>query len=256
MASEKIKVSGCVVTFNNSDDIEACAGSLLKYTSEVDFELYVSDNSSSDDTLDKVRRLFPDVHILQNDTNSGFGAGHNAVMPLLDSKYHAVVNPDISVDRDVISELVGYMEANPDVGIVTPRILNPDGTEQHLPKRRPTLWYLMAGRLPFLGNVRRRYCRADENLSVPTPIDFCTGCLMLVRTELFKAVGGFDERYFMYFEDADLTLKIKKTHKAVYYPYTYAFHKWHRASSKSVKFLFIQICSMFKFFAKWGLKIR
>lgn len=252
--SEKIKVSGCIVTYNSSDDIEACAGSILACTQGVDFKLYISDNSSSDDTLDKVRRLFPGAVIVQSRTNAGFGAGHNAVLPMLDSKYHAIINPDITLDRDVISELTDYMEAHPEVGIITPKILNEDGTEQYLPKRRPTFKYLLSGRVPFMKSVRREYCRAGEVLDEPAEIDFCTGCFMLIRTELFKSVGGFDERYFMYFEDADLTLKVKQTHKAVFYPGTCAYHKWHRTSSKSIKFLFIQIQSMFKFFGKWGMR--
>ena len=85
----------------------------------------------------------------------------------------------------------------------------------------------------------------------PTEIDFCTGCFSVIRTEVFKKLGGFDENFFMYFEDADLTLRAKEYGKTVFLPQLCAIHLWERSSAKSLKYMMIHIASMFKFFRKY-----
>jgi len=251
--TEKIKVSACIVTHNNSDIILNTVNSILKNTTGVDMKLYISDNLSTDDTVKKLRQNTTDITIIENSGNNGFGAGHNAVLPMLDSKYHAIINPDITINDDIITVLVNYMENNPDIGIITPKILNDDGTEQKLPKKAPKIKYLL-GRFEKYGSIfkkwRAEYTMAEDEINQPTDIGFCTGCFMLVRTELFKKIGGFDERYFMYFEDADLTREVLKTHRVVFYPSVSAIHHWERASSKSLKFFLIQLSSMIKYFIK------
>lgn len=251
----KIKVSGCIVTYNEQDMIEACVRSLLEQTKDVDFQLYISDNCSQDETLAIIRETFPQVTILENKKNGGFGYGHNQILNQIDSDYHVVINPDICIQEDAISKLVAYLEEHPTVGMVTPKILNMDGSEQFLPKRHPSIRYVILSKLKPFRKHRQFYTREVDNLTTSTSVEFCTGCFFVIRTELFRKLGGFDSRYYMYFEDADLSRTVlSEGYDIVFYPETAVYHKWHRANTRSVKGIVRFLTSMVKYFNKWGWK--
>ena len=247
--SELIPVSGTVVAYHNRDEILECLKSVKEQTKGVRLSLFVSDNGSDDGTPAAVRAAFPDVTVIENGANLGFGAGHNKVLPLLSSRYHVMINPDITLQEDAVSAMVSYMEDHPEVGLMMPDIRNPDGTRQILPKRDPRWSYMILGK--FFPAVRRAYCRADEAMDTPTEIEFCSGCFMLIRTELFKKLGGFDDRYFLYMEDADLSRQVRKEAKVVFFPGAKVTHAWHHESAKSGKALKLHVESGRKYFAKW-----
>lgn len=251
-----ITVTGCIVTYNNMATIDNAVGSLLKCT-EVPFRLYVVDNGSTDGTVEHIEEHYPEVTVIRSGGNIGFGAGHNLVLDKLDSDYHVIINPDIIVKDDVIAKLAEFLEANKDIGMASPEIRFPDGRIQILGKRRPCLKYLVASRLRGNGEASgllREYAMLDCDLSKPTDIQNATGCFMFIRTELFKAIGGFDKRYFMYFEDSDLTLEVNSRSRTVYCPEATVYHEWGRESKKNFKLKLVQINSMLNYFAKWGLK--
>ena len=254
----KINVSASIVTYNNSSKIIQTVYSILNSTQNVNLTLYISDNNSSDDTISLIKEKFPDVKLLLNATNSGFGWGHNMVLNKLDSKYHVVINPDIILKSDSISALVEKLESDESVVMCTSKILNEDGTEQFLPKKNPKLKYLLGGRLGKLrrnfAKLREEYTMQNLNISTPCDIEFCTGCFFVIRTEMFKKLKGFDDRFFMYFEDADLSRRASNFGRVVFYPDVEVTHIWERASTKVSKFLIIHIISMFKYFFKWSFK--
>ena len=103
-------VTGCIVTHNNMSSIDETISTLLEHTKGVDFKLAVVDNMSIDSTPDHIRETYSDVEVIEPHTNNGFGSGHNVVLPMIDSKYHCVINPDISVADDVISKMAAYMD--------------------------------------------------------------------------------------------------------------------------------------------------
>ncbi len=252
------KLSVCIVNYRCEDKIREALRTLFEYTKGVKLTVYVVDNDSRDDGLQKLKAEFPSIVAIENDKNKGFGYGHNAVLPYLESDYHAIVNPDIVFDRDALSELIGYMEKNPDVGVTTPQIRFPDGTDQLLPKLNPVFLALF-GRHMFKKKLRpvvEHYQMLDKDLTKPTDIEFATGCFILMRTEIFKKIGGFDTRFFMYFEDMDITRRARETARAVYYPYTYVYHAWERSSSHKPIYFAILVISMFKYFGKWGFKMN
>ena len=250
-------VSGCIVTHNNMRTIENTLSTLLDNTKGVDFHLYIVDNLSTDGTPDFIRKQYdsdPRVELLEPHTNNGFGAGHNYVLDRLDSAYHAIINPDIILKDDALTAMVQYMQAHPDIGLLSPRIRFPDGRDQILGKRNPTPKYLAASRLRGKngpGKLLREYAMLDCDLSVPCDIENATGCFMLLPTKLFQKLGGFDPHYFMYFEDCDLTRTVRKTHRAVYFPDACIYHVWGRESKKNGKLRRIQIQSMLYYFRKW-----
>ena len=254
---EPCRVSGCIVTHNNHRTIGETLSTLLDNTQGVDFKLYIVDNLSTDDTLEIVRSRFggdPRLQIMEPHTNDGFGAGHNLVLDRLDSEFHAVINPDVILRDDVLKSMTDYMRAHPDVGLLSPRIRFPDGRDQVLGKRDPTMRYLVASRLRGKGApnaLLREYAMLDEDLSAPRDIQNASGCFMLLRTDLFRQLGGFDPHYFMYFEDCDLSRTVRKTHRVVYYPDACIYHVWGRESKKNNRLRRIQMQSMFYYFRKW-----
>ncbi len=247
------ELSVSVVTYNNEKEIARLLKSIIENTKSVEYEITVVDNASTDKTLEIVKKEFPSVKIIQTGGNKGFGYGHNKMLGV-ESDFHAVINPDIELKNDVLSELVGYLKENGDVVLVTPKILNPDGTVQDLPKRKPTAKYMILGRLSkyikALEPIRNEYTMKNADMTEPTEIEFCTGCFMVMRTECFKKVGGFDERFFMYLEDADLTERLSKLGKTVFNPQMSAVHNWEGGSSKNLKLILVHISSMFKYFKK------
>ncbi len=246
--SDNITVSACVVTYNDKERILSTIKSVAENTKKYPLSFYVVDNASTDGTADIIEQDNRAI-LIKNKKNIGFGAAHNKVLSLEMGKYHFVINPDITFDTDVLSKMVDYFEANPDVVMVMPRILNPDGTEQKLPKERPTFKNLYFGR--FSSKTRNKYVWADKDITAPCEIDFCTGCFFCIRTDIFKKLCGFDNRYFMYLEDADLTLKAKLKGRVMMLPQISVTHAWERESSKSLKYLLIHIASSFKFLFKW-----
>ncbi|MCM1295265.1 MAG: glycosyltransferase family 2 protein [Muribaculaceae bacterium] len=249
-----MKVSGCIVTYNNIDVIEDCIKSILQYTRGVDFKLYIVDNGSTDGTKELIRKKYGSVTLIENDKNMGFGEGHNRVLPLIDSKYHVIINPDIRLDSDTVSALCRFMEQNETVAMVTPRILNEDKTEQYLPKYCPTIRYVIISKIKPFRYLRRRYTRQEECLEKPTKIEFATGCFSVVRTKLFQELAGFDDRFFMYCEDADLSRRIRKKGYIVFYPQVSVIHRWERENTRSLKGVFRFMSSLTKYFFKWGIK--
>lgn len=248
-------VSIGIVTYNNQDKICDLLDSIYKYTNNVCFKVYIVDNASSDRTIELVKKYYPDVIVLPMNKNLGFGAGHNKVLPLLNSDYHMIVNPDIRLHSNAIGDLSKYLDDNQDVVLVTPKILNEDGTEQHLPKKRPQIRYLFAGRLTrynkYFFNLRKQYTLENKLIDKQIEVDFATGCFSMIRTDIFKKINGFDDRFFMYLEDADLTLRAKQYGRIIFNPEISVVHGWERSSSKNIKFLLIHINSMRKFMWKW-----
>ena len=251
-----MKISGSIVTYNNSETIEKCISSILEETKDksYDFKLYIYDNASSDDTVDIVSR-FPEVKLIKADKNSGFGHGHNYIIRRVRSDYHFVINPDISFlqQKDTLGEMVSYLQDHKDIGLITPKILSPDMTEQAIPKYGPSIRFSFIGNLPGFKWLRRKYSRQDENLSEPTDIEFCTGCFFGAGTEYLKYIRGFSSSYFLYCEDSDLSKRVLLDgRRIVYYPYVEAVHNWNRENTHSAKGFFRFLRSLLIYFRKWG----
>lgn len=249
------KVTGCIVTYNNMRTIDDTVRSLLEFT-KLPFTLYTVDNCSTDGTPAHIRKEYPDVHVIDNNCNSGFGAGHNKMLDIIDSEYHVIINPDIIIRDDVISKMVEYMDANPDIGMLSPCIRFPNGAPQILGKRNPSIPYLVASRLRGKepGKLLREYAMLDEDLTKPLDIENASGCFMLIRTSLFKEIGGFDKRYFMYFEDSDLSREVRLRSRVLFYPDAVIYHVWGRESKRNTKLKIIHIKSMAAYFGKWGFR--
>ncbi len=256
------EITGCIVTYNSissprkKKELETAVTSMLKYTAPLDFKLYIVDNNSQDGTADYIRSAFPQVSVICNGINAGFGAAHNLMLDKIDSKYHFVINPDVEMRSNVIGDMCAFMETHPEAGASSPKICFPDGRLQILARKNPKIKYLLASRFAKSreeSKLVREYCMLDENISGPIMVENASGCFLCFKTEVFKKLNGFDERYFMYFEDYDILRRLNKIAKLYYLPDVVVYHEWGRDSSKNKKLLQIHIISALKYFARWGL---
>lgn len=247
----KGQVSAGIVTYNNASEIVSCLNSLIETTKGMNVEIYVLDNHSSDDTVSVIRKYFTRVHLIESSENLGFGRGHNEILKRISSEFHMVVNPDIQFTPEVISKLTAFMCHYPEVGIVTPKIRNADGSEQFLPKRDPKFSYIILSKFRPFYFLRDEYTRADEVFNRPTRILSSTGCFFMIRTDVFRKVNGFDEQFFMYFEDTDLSRRVRKKRAIVFYPNAFVYHAWKRDNTRSFRGIKIFLISMLKYFWKW-----
>lgn len=250
----KHDVTVSIVNYNDYQRTREAIQTLQEHTDGVTYKIYVVDNASADGSAERIASEFPLISVIFCDRNLGYGAANNLVLPMVDSNYHLVMNPDIVFRDNAIGQLFDYMQEHPDVGICGPAMYYMNGEPQALPKRNPRFRYLVSNRMPGyrLEKYRREYRMLDRDLRRPTEIEFVSGSFMFMRTELFKEAGGFDERYFMYFEDADLSRELAKRAKVMYIPQVGVLHGYKRSSAKRPKYFVIHVSSMFKYFIKWG----
>ena len=247
-------ISACIVSYNSKGKMAGALNSLKN--SETPVQTFVVDNASTDGSAQWVRAVAPWAQVIETGKNLGFGSGNNRVIPHLKSKYHVLVNPDITFEPDLIGRMEAYMDAHPETVILTPRVQNPDGTEQFLPKKEISVHYLLGGRLEKLGNPfkrwRKEYTLADQPINRPIPVAFATGCFLMIRTEAFLQLGGFDERFFLYQEDSDLSRRARELGEITYHPDMTVTHDWARENVHTLKGNLRQVHSMLKYFHKWG----
>ena len=250
-------LSACIVLYHCGDELTHALRCIQN--ADLGVDVYLADNTPEDLTAEKMQWLFPGVTVLPQKGNVGFGRANNAVLPLLQSKYHLIMNADVTFDPSLLSRMVGYMEAHPGIAVLTPRVMNEDGTEQYLPKKRISVHYLLGGLLENLGGVFRRwrddFTMADMDIKGPLPVEFATGCFLLIRTEIFLRLKGFDPRFFLYQEDSDLSRRIleQRLGSIVYHPDMMVTHQWARENTRTFRGRMRQIRSVFKYFLKWGV---
>ena len=198
-----MKLSACIVVYNGYDEALKAAQTVLHCTRRYPVTLYLVDNASPDGSGKKLEQAVadgllaagPGQHVVVHcrTENGGFGTGHNMILPELDSDFHFILNPDIQLTADTLSDLADWMAAHPDAVMARPSLVFPDGKPQQLPLRRCALrpmLYRQLPRLSFWKGQNDHYLMLDEDLTRPIEIEFCTGSFSGVRTSTFKAVGG------------------------------------------------------------------
>ena len=223
---------------------------------ELDKKLFIINNFAKQTTEDRFQNK--NIEYIQNNRNIGFGAAHNlAIRKSLDNfKYHLVLNPDIFFKKGTIEIIFDFMEKNSEVGHLMPKVLYPNGKIQYLCKLLPKPFDLVRRRLfPDFGFFKKQNDRFElrfTNYDMIMNIPYLSGCFMFLRTNVLKKVGLFDERFFMYPEDIDLTRRIHKNFRTVFFPEVSIYHDHARESYKTKKLLLIHITNMIKYFNKWG----
>lgn len=182
-----------IVSYNCADLIGECLRSALA-SSGVSLEAFVVDNASKDGSAAMVREWFPSVRLIANSANRGFGAANNQALPMCSGKYTVLLNPDTAMGAGSLFKMVSFMDSHPKVGLAGPRVENPDGS------RQDSVSYRYPG---------HSYGAADLG-ELPGEIACVLGACQIVRTDLFRSIGGFDEDFFLYGEDQDLCMRIRR----------------------------------------------
>jgi GT2 family glycosyltransferase len=226
-----------VVTYESSHRLRDCLSSLERAAFEPGLEVVVVDNGSSDGSAELVRRDYPWVDLLVNETNLGLARAANRGARRAAGRYLMLLNPDVVVGPGSLAVLHRYLEENPAVALAAPRLLNPDGSLQHSCRRHYTLATYLLRRAPLRylfprHPVVRRHLMLDWDHAGVREVDWVLGAAMMLRRE---AVGEpvLDQRYFLYFEDVDLCLRLQRQGwKVVYHPGAEMLHHHERGSGR------------------------
>ncbi len=226
-----INLSIIIVNYNVKEYLKNLINSIQKAAQDLSVEIIVIDNASSDGSVEEIGNLFPEVRLIPSDKNLGFGKANNLGLEMSTGKYILLLNPDTIVKENTFTELIKFLENNPEAGMLGCKVLNPDGTLQ-LPCRRsfPTPWVSftkitgLSSLFPksrFFAKYNLTYLNENE----VNEVDAISGAFMFLRREVYEKIGGFDPQFFMYGEDLDLCFRTQKSgYKVFYVPHTEIIH--------------------------------
>ena len=244
-------ITASIVIYNSPEkDLRTVISSVANSNVSV---IYVVDNALSDNLSVSIANLSEKVVYIQGQGNVGYGAAHNIAIRQAvrqGAAYHLVVNPDIEFREGVIEKLAAFMEANPEVGQMIPKIVYPNGELQYACNLIPTPLDLLFRRLAPRINMKFRLIFTGYNKIMNVP--YHHGCFMFFRVAALNEIGLFDERFFMYPEDIDITRRMHEKYATLYYPDATVVHTHTAASRKNLKMLCVHIVNLIRYFNKWG----
>jgi GT2 family glycosyltransferase len=246
-----------LVTYRHSlDQVRPVVEAVLRSSCVEKF--FVVDNSGDGPLRGELAREFPSVEYIPL-ANPGFGAAHNAAMRRAQeggATIHAVVNPDIDFKPGTLETIESFFRENPDVGLVMPKTVNVDGSMQYNCRLLPTPFDMFGRRfLPKAWTARRRFVYEMRGVDHEKTFDcgYLCGCFLVFRLACLKEVGMFDERFFMYPEDIDISRRVYASRwRSVYCPKATVVHAHEAASYKSWRMTRVHVWNMVKYFNKWG----
>ena len=250
-------ISVVIVGWNARHYLQLCLQSLADAPPRRSMEIIVVDNASSDGSSEMIKARFPHVKVIRSEENLGFAKGNNVGILQCQGRYIALVNPDVIVFPDCLDALADFLDQNPDVGNVGPRVFNPDMTMQSTCRRFPTLWnnFCSTARLEklfqnskFFAGEHMFYFPHDRTL----PVDVLVGCFSMIRREAFDDVGLLDENLFMYGDDVDWCRRAWKAGwQVVFFPGARAIHdRGKTTASYPVRFAVAQQRSVLYYWRK------
>lgn len=200
--------------------------------------------------------------VLSGHRNVGYGRGHNLALGK-ESNYHLILNPDVEIQTEALVEALSFFDAHPEVGLITPSVVDEAGELQYLCRRFPSLVDLFVRgflparlRWPFTARLSRYEMRdvINPHTVVFDPL-IISGCFMLFRTPVLAELDGFDARYFLYFEDYDLSLRAGLATRIAYVPAVRVTHFGGGASRKGTAHIRMFVVSAFRFFNRFGWRL-
>ncbi|MCS6840213.1 MAG: glycosyltransferase family 2 protein [Roseiflexus sp.] len=253
----QIDVTVILVNWNGSALLERALTALFTTTHTSTCQVVVVDNASSDDSVAMVRRQFPGVTLLVNEENVGFGRANNQALALAEGRYILLLNTDAFVHDGAVDGMVAFMDAHPDAGSVGCRLYYEDGSLQRscfaFPTLATELWNaLFLDKLFPKSRFFGRYQMTYWDMNDIRPVDSLMGACLMVRTDVVKRIGLFDEQFFMYSEEIDLCYRLQQEgFKNYYLPTVSATHLWGGSSRRIRHESFLRLYqSRVKFFRK------
>lgn len=224
-----MELSIVIVTWNTADTTLKCIRSIKKKLINFNYEIIVVDNASADDTVSKLKKE-DKVIVIENKTNLGFGKGNNSGAKIARGKYLLFLNSDMELVDNKLIDMLKFIKLNPKIGLIGPKLLNIDLSPQG--SVWPPQTCLNAFKEFWLG--QKSYSKYVPSSDKSLEVYSLSGGAMLIKHSLFNKIGGWDKRYFMYFEDLELCRQVKKFgYKIYYYPSCRMIHR-HGTSGKSL----------------------
>jgi len=229
-----------IVSWNVRDLLERALTSVYaSWGNQTGLEVIVVDNASHDDSVAMLRTAFPDVQVIANPENRGFTGGNNQGLAAATGDFLLLLNPDTEIVTDALPCMVDYIRAHPDVGMIGPQLLNPDGSVQSSRRHFPTMpvLFLESTWLEKLAprKLLRHYYAQEQPDDVIQDVDWITGAAMLARREVVAQVGGMDAGFFMYSEELDWCRRIREAGwRVVYFPEARIIHHEGKSSEQVV----------------------
>lgn len=263
------ELSIIILNYKSRGLVKQCVKTIGLCAPSVSHEIIVVDNDSKDGTGEMLAAAFPHVRFIQSSANVGYAAGNNIGIRAARGRYVVIMNPDITVRPGALEAMTAFMDANPDVGIMGPKLVHPDGSIDPSCYRFPTYAIPVYRRTP-LGRLQSarvavaKYLMEDYDKQATTDVDWLLGAVLMVRREALDGVGMLDERYFLYFEDTDWCRRFWQAGwRVVYYTGAKMVHYHERLSAQGNwlvspfrKSTRIHISSCIKYFRKWqGVEI-
>jgi len=229
--------------------------------------LILIDNSNDPVIFKHLNELLEDTkspswetpRVLATESNLGYGRAHNLAIAETSADYHLVLNPDVILEVDALQQALQFMEAHPDVALLTPSAINEKGEKENLNKRLPGLLTLLIrgfAPAPVKNRFRDKIAHYEMRDLDPDEVHFDTplasGCFMLFRSSVLKKLGGFSDRFFLYFEDYDLSIRTRALGRIAYVPDVKITHFGGGAAKKGLKHIYLFIRSAITFFKLHG----
>ncbi len=252
-----MKVSVVIVNYKVRYYLAQCIHSVLKAMEGIDGEVIIVDNDSRDGSVEFLQALYPQVHFIESKKNLGFSRANNIAIRQARGEYILALNPDTIINEELIKDCTGLLDSNPQIGATGVRMLNPDGT--FAPESRRgiptpfTAFCKMSGlnaAFPTSRIFGRYYMKFLDERST-TPIEIISGACMFIRKSVLDECGLFDEDFFMYGEDIDLSYRILQTGKQNYYlPSRIIHYKGESSRKNTFRYVYVFYEAMYIFFKK------
>lgn len=264
---KKLKLSISIVVYQEKfSDIQSCLESIIQaIPTHITYEIIIVDNGAkalnkaSDITL-QCAKYFNELPIFYvvSPKNGGYGYGHNQAILNSTADYHLIINGDVELMPDALKDALAFMQANPRIGMLVPDVYDSEGNRVYLCRDNPTLWISFLRRFAPLwlkklfNKALEKFEMRDRDYDHPIfHLSNPTGCFMFCRLSSLKAIHGFDEKIFLYYEDADLGRRLARISQIAYVPAVKIRHEWQRAAYHDKRLAWIAIKSALYYAWKW-----
>jgi len=245
-------ISIIIVNWNTRDHLGNCLDSIVKTIGNIDYKIIVVDNASRDDSVGMVESRYPQVMLIQNEKNRGFGAANNQAMHVMAGRYALLLNSDTILTDNAVAELFSFMETHPDAAMACGQLLNADGSKQNSIASFPTLLTLAANMSLLEYLFPGKYPSKRYEHGNPIEIDSGIGACLLIRKKAIDDVGMFDERYFFFFEETDWAYGMRQAGWKVYHvPTARIYHLQGQSIGRNVHSRIEFYRSRYQFLKKW-----
>jgi len=250
-------LSVIIVNWNTEELLRNCLRSVYETIEGLAFEVIVVDNASGDGSVAMLKVEFPQVRRIENYENRGFAAANNQAFRAMTGRYALLLNSDAVLTTGAVRELYAFMEEHPEAVMACGQLLNADGSKQNSIARFPTIPSLLLN-MPLLETLfPDRYPRKRRDYSHPIEVDSCIGACLMVRKSAIDGVGGFDERYFFFFEETDWARTMKEAGGKIYHvPSARIYHLQGKSVGNSIRSRMHFYRSRYLYFMKWESPAR